>query len=394
MSTASDRSSARHGAGLPSVLRRILLGIVVIGLAALRGRRSRATPTECPPSQSEASQSGEKRARAGHVAEAAATPGRAAEPGRGREADKPTEIPARGWKDILWRTYEEINKDRIVAVAAGVTFYALLALFPAIAALVSIYGLFADAATIQDHLATIAVVLPGGALDMIGDQVQRIASKGSATLGFAFFSGLAISLWSANAGMKAMFDALNIVYGEDEKRGFIALNLRSLPSRSARIAVHPAGALGVVGDAGHPQLHRPGQARPSGSSRSRAGPSCWSSSSSGSRCSTATARAATRRSGAGSRRAACWPRWSGSRARCCFPGTSANFGNYNETYGSLGAAIGFMTWIWLSTTVVLIGAELNAEMEHQTARRLDRRTAKAARRARRRMADTVGEAKA
>ena len=82
------------------------------------------------------------------------------EPGRGREATSPTEIPAKGWKDILWRVYEEVNKDRILAVAAGVTFYGLLALFPALAALVSIYGLFADPATIQDHLNLLSGVLP------------------------------------------------------------------------------------------------------------------------------------------------------------------------------------------------------------------------------------------
>src|SRR3954465_140050 len=150
------------------------------------------------------------------------------EHGRGREATSPHEIPAKGWKDILWRHYEEINKDRILAVAAGVTFYGLLALFPALAALVSIYGLFADPATIQEHLNTIAGFVPGGALDVIGEQVRRITSKGGGALGFAFFSGFAVSLWSANAGVKAVFDALNVAYGEEEERGFIALNLRSL----------------------------------------------------------------------------------------------------------------------------------------------------------------------
>src|SRR3712207_175670 len=148
--------------------------------------------------------------------------------GRGREATSPHEIPAKGWKDILWRTYEEINKDRILAVAAGVTFYALLALFPALAALVSIHGLVADPANIQNHLNRLSGVLPGGALEIIGEQVKRITSKGGGTLGFAFFSGLVISLWSANAGVKAVFDALNVAYDEEEKRGFIALNLRSL----------------------------------------------------------------------------------------------------------------------------------------------------------------------
>src|SRR3954463_9403920 len=168
------------------------------------------------------------------------------EPGRGREATSPTEIPARGWKDIVWRVYEEINKDRILAVAAGVTFYGLLALFPALAALVSIYGLFADPATIQEHLNTIAGFVPGGALDVIGEQVKRITSKGGGTLGFAFFSGLAISLWSANAGMKAMFDALNVAYDEEEKRGFVALNLQSLAFTLGALLLIVLAIVGVV----------------------------------------------------------------------------------------------------------------------------------------------------
>ena len=147
---------------------------------------------------------------------------------RGRAADKPTEIPSKGWKDIVWRTYEEMNQDRILAVAAGVTYFGLLALFPAITALVSLYGLFADAATINDHLTAVSGFLPGGALDVIGEQVKRITAQGGGTLGFAFIFGLALSLWSANAGMKAMFDALNVAYDEEENRSFIALNLRSL----------------------------------------------------------------------------------------------------------------------------------------------------------------------
>src|SRR3954452_11520415 len=103
---------------------------------------------------------------------------------RGREATSPHEIPAKGWKDILWRTYEEINKDRILAVAAGVTFYGLLAVFPDLAALVSIYGLFGDPATIQEHLNTLAGFVPGRAMAVIGEQVNRITAKGGGALGF------------------------------------------------------------------------------------------------------------------------------------------------------------------------------------------------------------------
>ncbi|WP_200888649.1 YihY/virulence factor BrkB family protein, partial [Staphylococcus aureus] len=109
-----------------------------------------------------------------------------------------------------------------------VTFYSLLSLFPAVAALVSCYGLFADVQVINEHLATLQGVLPSGAIDIIGEQGKRIAAKGGGTLGLTFFTSLALSLWSANAAMKAMFDALNIVYDEEEKRSFVMLNLRSL----------------------------------------------------------------------------------------------------------------------------------------------------------------------
>src|SRR4051795_339632 len=183
-----------------------ILGLALVRLVTRRG----GTPAHHVPARAEA----HVPARAEpHAEEPERKPSNSApssheasrEPGRGREATSPTEIPARGWKDILWRVYEEVNKDRILAVAAGVTFYGLLALFPALAALVSIYGLFADPATIQDHLNLLSGVLPGGALEVISEQVKRITSKGSGTLGFAF-SGLAISLWSANAGVKAVFD--------------------------------------------------------------------------------------------------------------------------------------------------------------------------------------------
>src|SRR5207237_4894902 len=132
------------------------------------------------------------------------------ESGRGRMADKPNEIPSKGWKDIAWRVYDGLQNDRVLLVAAGVTFYALLALFPATAAIVSLYGLFADASTINEHLRLVSGFLPDGALEVIGDQVKRIAAKGQGTLGLTFLGTLALSLWGANAGTKAIFDALNI----------------------------------------------------------------------------------------------------------------------------------------------------------------------------------------
>jgi membrane protein len=155
--------------------------------------------------------------------------------GRGRAAERPSDIPAVGWKDILWRVYEGIFEDRIFANAAAVAFYGLLALFPGIAALVSIYGLFADPATIQQHLDSISV-LPGGAIDVIRDQLTRLAAEPRSTLGTSFLVTFLISLWSANGGIKALFDALNVVYEEREKRSFIKLNAITLAFTLAMVA--------------------------------------------------------------------------------------------------------------------------------------------------------------
>jgi YihY family inner membrane protein len=140
------------------------------------------------------------------------------------------------WKDILWRTYQQIGEDRLLAVAAGVVFYALLALFPAITALVSLYGLFANASAMNDHLAGLGGILPTNAVDIVHEQIARLTAKSGTKLGFGFIIGLGVALWSANAGMKAIMDALNVVYEEKEKRGFIKLNLVSLAFTLAAIA--------------------------------------------------------------------------------------------------------------------------------------------------------------
>jgi membrane protein len=291
----------------------------------------------------------------------------AADPGRGRQADSPTEIPALGWKDVLWRVYEEFGKDRVMSVAAGVTYYALLAIFPAIAALVSIYGLFADPATIQEHLNALSGVLPSGALDIVGEQVKRISAQGGGALGIGFVIGLAVSLWSANAGMKAIFDALNVVYDEEEKRSFIGLNLQSLAFTLGAIAfillaVAATVVLPILLDfiglgSGLEWLLAIGR---------------WPVLLAG----VTFGLAVLYRYGP-SRDRAEW-KWVSPggliagfvwlAASMAFSWYVTNFGSYNETYGSLGAVIGFMTWIWLSTVVVLIGAEINAEIEHQTAK--------------------------
>src|SRR5712691_10044261 len=276
---------------------------------------------------------------------------------RNWRAETPTQIPPPGWKDILGRVYARITECRVVAVAAGVAFYALLAIFPAIAALVSIYGLFADPATISRQLDVIADFVPSGAVDIMREELSRLTTQGKAVLGVGFVVGLTISLWSANSGINALFDALNIVYSEKEKRSFIKLYALTLGFTTGAIAfllIALAAVVGIpivlnyIGLAGSTDLLV----------RMLRWPILFV-------CIT-VALACIYRLGP-SRTTAQW-RWItwGSviagilwiAASLLFSWYAANFGSFNKTYGSLGAAIGFMTWIWISTIIVLIGAEI------------------------------------
>ncbi len=284
----------------------------------------------------------------------------------GAGAPSPTEIPARGWRQVAWRTIEEISGHRLLAVAGGVTYFGLLALFPAIASIVALYGLFADTAAINDHLASLQGLLPSGAIEVIGDQAKRVASKGGTPLGFAFMIGLAVSLWSANAGMKAMFDALNIAYDRPERRGFLRLNLQSLLFTIAAIAVLLLALIATV-------------AVPAVLHFTSISPVfdwlLWAARWPALIIIVVLALAVLYRYGP-DRGEVAW-RWitPGSilaaiiwvAASMLFSWYVGNFGKYNETYGSLGAVIGFMTWMWLSTTIILIGGELNSELEDQAA---------------------------
>lgn len=317
---------------------------------------------------------------------------RARHSGRGREATKPTQIPWQGWKDIFWRVYEEITKDRLLAVAAGVVFFGLLATFPAITAAVSLYGLFASYATINDHLSLLAGIIPAGGFDIVREQIERIVSKGDAKLTFGFIFGLGLALWSANAGMKAIMDALNVIYEEEEKRSFFKLNLVSLSLTFGGIAalLLALGAVVVL-----PLLF--GWLGLSSFTETVIAVLRWPAL----LLLVITGLAVLYRYGP-SRTKAKWEWLSVGTfiaALLWLAGSAllswylANFANYDATYGSLGAAIGFMMWMWLSSIVILLGAEINAEIEHQTAKDttlakkpLGRRGAA--------MADTVGEAKA
>jgi len=284
-------------------------------------------------------------------------------PGRGAEA--PKGIPPKGWRDVLLRVFHGISEDRITTISGGVTFFVLLALFPGIAGLISLYGLIADSGTIGQHLGSLEGILPEGGMQILRDQLQQLTSQPPRKLGFATVASLAISLWSANGGVKAMFEGLNAVYEEHEKRSFIKLNAISLALTFGGLAFVIASLLtitivpkllsflglpgisDIVGYARWPVLlfvaalmiaviYRFGPSRDSPQ---------WRWISPGSIFAAIT--------------------WIATSL--LFSWYTSHFGSYNKTYGSLGAAIGFMTWIWISTMVILIGAKINAEFEQQTA---------------------------
>ncbi len=313
---------------------------------------------------------------------------------RGRTADKPSEIPATGWRDIALRVYDGLQNDRVLLVSAGVTFYALLALFPATAAIVSLYGLFADAGTISEHLRLISGFLPEGALQVIADQVQRIVAKGQGALGLTFFGTLALSLWGANAGTKAIFDALNIIYKEREKRGFIRLTLVSLAFTLCSIILVIVAIAGIVAVPLAIKLFGiPNQSAAGLLSLAR-WPLLYAV--------ILFALACLYRYGPSRTKPRWrWVTWGSALAGSVWIIGSlllswyvSNFGAYNATYGSLGAVIGFMVWMWLSTIIVLVGAEINAEMEHQTARDTTEGGGKPMGARGARMADEIGSARA
>jgi membrane protein len=288
------------------------------------------------------------------------------------------------------RVFHGISEDRITTIAGGVTFFVLLAIFPGLAGLISLYGLFADSGTIAQHLDSLAGFMPEGGLQIVRDQLQQLTSQPPQKLGFATAGSLAISLWSANGGIKAMFEGLNAVYHENEKRSFIRLNAVSLAFTLGFLGFVIAALLTITVV---PQLLSflglPGIGEVVNVARwpilfvvaclmiamiYRFGPSRH--------------RPQWRWISPGSLFAALF--W--IAASLLFSWYTSHFGSYNKTYGSLGAAVGFMTWMWISTMVILIGAKINAELEHQTA--VDTTEGCPAPRGERgaQMADTVGSA--
>ena len=288
----------------------------------------------------------------------------AVEPKRGREARWPWAIPSRGWKDILWRAWHQAGRSRLGVVAGGVTFYLLLAAFPALAAFVSVYGLFLDLGGVERQLDQLSRFFPREVITLVGQQMVRLATQKPTDLSMALVTGALASLWSANAGMKALFDGLNVAYGEVEKRPFLLrslitygatlgalvflvavtaftvaapLYLRSIGLRDVAAQFDRARwlTLYLVAVAGFALLYSVGPSRT---------PPRWS-----------------------------WVVCGAAGAALAWMGGSMgfstylnNFTHFGATYGSLGAVIGFMLWVWFTVMVILWGAVLNAEIEHQT----------------------------
>ncbi len=265
------------------------------------------------------------------------------------------------------RTLKEVGQDRVTLIAAGVTYFLLLALFPTLTAIISIYGLVADPATVQQHVGQVAAYLPEGGRSIIEEQLSRFVSQDAPTLGLALGVSLALALWSSSSGVKSLFEAMNVAYDEEEQRGFFKLNLVALLFTLAGVmgaVLMIACVLGTPLVLGFLGLGEGTE---------------WLVQIAAYvvlAVVLVTGLAALYRFGP-SRKRAKW-RWITPGAifavvvitavSALFSWYAASFANFEKTYGSLGGLIGFLTWVWICCTVVIVGAELNSEAEHQTAR--------------------------
>jgi membrane protein len=289
------------------------------------------------------------------------------EAGRGRMAAAPHDIPLLGLKDVAWRVFHAMFEDRISLIAAGVTFFLLLSFFPSLALLATIYGFFSDPGAIAGQVGFLVDFLPPGGMTLITEQLQSLSAQKNSTLSFAFVSSFLLALWSSSSGVKALFDAMNIAYGETEGRSIARLNAIALVFTllAALLAALLIVAVGVIPAVlaflrldGWLELlarilrwplalmvmggmimlvYRFGPSREPAKLR-------WISWGAGVAASLWTA------------------------ATLGFSYYLSHFADYNATYGALGTLIGVMIWVWISVMILILGAEINAELERQTLR--------------------------
>jgi membrane protein len=311
---------------------------------------------------------------------------------RGRHAESPTEIPALGWKDIGLRVKDAIAEDHVTLIAAGVAFYALLALFPAIAAFLAIAGLVFDPERIVAQIESMSGVLPGPATEIVIAQAREVAGGRTGGLGAMALIGVALAFYSASKGVGSLMEGLNVAYDETETRGLLRLKATALaltillivgfaigiavtlalpaalsilaPGLATGILISAGGLLVMLTAAmiGLAVLYRLGPCRANAEWR-------WTTPGAAVAC-------------------IAW-----ILASAGFAVYVANFGSYNESFGSLGGVVVLLLWLWISALVVLVGAEINGEMEAQT--RYDTTTGPDAPMGERgaRKADTLGDAR-
>ncbi len=286
------------------------------------------------------------------------------ESGRGRHADAPTEVPPKGWVDILVRTKDQIAADNLSVVAAGVGFFGFVAVVPALASIIALYALISDPAQVRDHIASLAQVVPPQVMPLLEEQMTRIASDQQAA-GWSFIVGLALALYSSSRAIIAMITGLNIAYDEAEKRSFIKLNLVAF-ALTGFVVVGALLAIGLVA-----VLPSVLSALPiSGNIETLLNWLRWPVLIGGFMIALAVMYRY-----APSRNEPQW-RWvtAGALAAtllwvagsAAFSFYVSQFGSYDKTYGSLGAIVVFLMWLFLSAFAILLGAELNSEMERQT----------------------------
>jgi len=283
----------------------------------------------------------------------------------GKDAEKPTEIPPRGWWQVVRRAFKESSADNVPILAAGVAFFAFLAIFPAIIAAITLYGIFADPETVAAQVRDLSAALPEQARPILLDQLQSVASASGGALGLGLVVSIVAALWSASSGTGNLLKAINIAYDEDETRGFLkvrgialALTLGAIVFvllTLALVAVVPvvlnALPLGPAGTVLAQVLRwvllvalvvaalaityrvAPDRDQPRFS---------WVTT--GSLVATVL--------------------WIiGSVGFSLYVN---NFGSYNKTYGAIAGVVVLMLWLYLTSYIVLLGAEINAESERQT----------------------------
>jgi membrane protein len=286
---------------------------------------------------------------------------------RGREARRPSEIPKRGWWDVAVRVKDEVKQDHVAIVSAGVAFFGVLAIFPALLAIISVYGLLTSPDEAARQIREALDFLPEDATALINAQVKKIAAAQDSALGTGAIVGLIAALWSASSGMKALNEGMNVAYDEPETRGFLKKRGIAILMTIGGLVVVIVALMGIVGVPAF--IANLNWATPLEATLSAATIAIVAAL-------FIVALAVVYRIGPNRENPEWrWVSWGATVATVLWLIASVafsfyvdNFATYNETYGSVAGVIVLMLWLFLSAFMVMLGAEINAEIEHQTAK--------------------------